>query len=197
MAFTHLSTQTVTGSTATSIDFTSISQSYQHLYFKAHCSSTGRKGTQYCYDNYEVAYNGYTASGYFQYQDAASMGHNTGDMTSGNNEGGLAFIGGTNSYFVCQWGDPNTETGGGSQTSPCFGDMWMWIGNYTQSAAKLWSPCLWESYCVGDNTGDFWGRGWGAGNFFVNAAITSVKFSLTVGSFNIGSVISMYGLEAS
>lgn len=198
MAFTHLATQTVTGSTATSITFSSISQSYQHLYFKGHTSSTDhRSGTQYAYDLIEVQYNGYTTSGWYQYQDTASLGHNSGWGTSGNNEGGLAHIGGDNSYFMCQWDDPNTKTGGGTQTSPCFGDWDYWIGNYTQSASKLWSPSLWQSHSVGDNTGDYWGRGWGAGNWFVAAAITQVNFALSVGSFNVKSVISMYGLEAS
>ena len=198
MAFTHLATQTVTGSAAASFTFSSISQSYQHLYFKGHTSSTERRGTQYAYDTIEVSYNGYTSAGYFQYQDTSSIGHNSGTGTSGNNEGGLAFIGGDNSYFLCQWGDPATDASA-TQTTPCFGDFDYWLGNYTQSASKMWSPSLWESYCVGGSptAGAMWGRGLGAGNFFVNAAITSVKFSLTYGSFNIGSVISMYGLEAS
>ena len=185
MAWTHLST--VEGS-GTSLNFTSISQSYKHLMFKGHGSSSGRhnSSTQYEYDYAEITFN--SDSTQYDYQYCGSLYNNALNWSGGGNLANKTSI---SEYCMIQYGD--TWAGTGTQQTPCFGDFEFWIFDYTASGGYD------HSYhglfhCVGDNDTDYWGRGavWGV---YSGGAITSVEFGLEAGSWESHSVISMYGLE--
>ena len=185
MAWTHLATNEGSG---TSLNFTGISQSYKHLMFKGHGSSSGRhnSSTQYEYDYAEITFNSDTTQ--YDYQYCGNLYNNSENWGGGGNVANETSI---STYCMIQYGD--TWAGTGTQQSPCFGDFEFWIFDYTATGSYDHSY-YGLFHCVGDEDTNYWGRGavWGV---YSGGAITSVEFGLEQGSWESHSVISMYGLE--
>jgi hypothetical protein len=164
----ELIASTTLGSSASSIDFTSISSAYTDLCLKLSC-----RGTDSALDIVnKINFNGSTSG----YSDRFIQGNGSAVVSGSNVWGGAAGFAG--------------ETDGTSSGSNVFANVEIYIPNYTSSNNKSYSV---DSVIENNATSAFMHLI--AGLWSNTAAITSISLTLQSGSFAANSAVYLYGVK--
>lgn len=162
--YSAIQTQTVTGSSASSIVFTNIPQNYTDLKFAISARSTNNAHRMYL----QIALNGSTSIAGLRL-----LGYDNNNTLSGT--GQAVQVGAV----------PGTATG-----TYTFGNLEMTIPNYAANSAHhvLTHSVEEENSTVYNTIGLY------SNNFSTSGAINTVTFTLDLGSFDIGSTFTLYGI---